>query len=192
MVAAPREVRSTEEAVARSTEEVVVGERCTKEGVVGASCGQYCTLLTTAAGRVVGLGDNKHGQLDAPALFDPTDPALPILSAGWTHVVALVWGVVRAWGRNNYHQLGGGSGGAAVCEGVVRVAAGTEHCLALGAAGGVLAWGWNEHGSCGAPGEVRFLLLHLRLLLLLLFLHLLLLRITCRRRRRCRPWRAWL
>ena len=69
-----------------------------------------------------------------------------------------MWGVeegeVTAWGRDNYNQLGGGGAkpGEVLLQNIVKAIAGSEHCLALSTEGKVLAWGWNEHGSCGLEG----------------------------------------
>jgi protein ATS1 len=119
------------------------------EGVTAVSCGQHFTVLSTAQGPV-GLGCDRHCQVSGALVMAGVTGSL---SCGWTHVVALAGGVVRAWGRDSYHQLGGRAGGQPVCEGVRKVVAGSEHCLALTEGGGVLAWGWNEHGSCGQEGE---------------------------------------
>ena len=113
------------------------------EAVSGAACGQYFTVLTSGS-KMVGHGDNRYGQLDAPS-----DIALDQqVSCGWTHAVFLQNGFVRGWGRNNYHQLGGVGTGR-----VKKVVTGSEHCLVLTQENQVLAWGWNEHGNCGQEGE---------------------------------------
>ena len=92
---------------------------------------------------------------------------LESVSAGWTHACALLrGGKVHAWGRNNYSQCGRPVGAevseqdrtpqmhsSAAAElmaaNVRKVVAGSEHCLCLTGDGRVVAWGWNEHGSCG-------------------------------------------
>ena len=116
-----------------------------EEGAVDARCGQHYSLVRTGRGWR-GLGEDKYGQLGACK-------SAGALSCGWTHVVGLEEGEGRVWGRDNYHQLGGGTGGQSVLEGVVEAVAGSEHCLALTREGRVVAWGWNEHGSCAQEGE---------------------------------------
>ena len=117
------------------------------EGAVSVECGQYYTLVKTGGG-LVGLGSDKYGQLGAAGR------TVGQVACGWTHSLTLEEGVVRAWGRDNYSQLGGGAGdGRPVCEGVTRLAAGSEHSLVITLEGKVLAWGWNEHGNCGRAGE---------------------------------------
>jgi len=133
--------------------------------------------MNNRTGEVWGFGDNKYGQLASHGKEDfnlvEWSPRLLIgggvaaVSAGWSHACALLHhprGAVRLWGRNNYHQCGGWSAegeeqdqaasvrvAADVKEWNARkVLAGSEHCLCLSAAGSVLAWGWNEHGSCAA------------------------------------------
>lgn len=60
------------------------------------------------------------------------------------------------WGRNTYGQLGRLSSSDAHIperitdlEGIISVAAGSEHSMALDKHGQLWTWGWNEHGSCG-------------------------------------------
>ena len=86
-------------------------------------------------------------------------------------------GTVKAWGRNNYGQLGdgvtneGSSEPLAVCavgtegacpegpylSGVVAIAAGEYHSLALLGNGTVVAWGLGFHGQLGnGPGSPSF------------------------------------
>ena len=114
------------------------------EAVTGAACGQYFTILTAETKMMLGHGDNRYGQLDAPSDIGLDHQ----VSCGWTHAVFLQNGVVRGWGRNNYHQLGGVGSGR-----VKKIVTGSEHCLVLTEDNQVLAWGWNEHGNCGQEGE---------------------------------------
>jgi alpha-tubulin suppressor-like RCC1 family protein len=134
--------------------------------------------MLNRTGELWGFGDNKYGQLSS----DGKDDAKPVehsprlligsgvaaISAGWTHACALLHqprGAIRVWGRNNYHQCGSSSQeqtwaplrlAAEVTTNLEgwKVMAGSEHCLCLTSEGRVLAWGWNEHGSCGtAAGD---------------------------------------
>jgi alpha-tubulin suppressor-like RCC1 family protein len=82
------------------------------------------------------------------------------------HSLALLSdGRVLAWGANDYGQLGNGIsgsgrysalpvkvlgvGGTGELTGVVQVAAGYDHCLALLSDGSVVAWGNNDRGQLG-------------------------------------------
>ncbi len=86
--------------------------------------------------------------------------ATPQISAGYAHSVELKSnGTVWTWGDNSGYQLGLGSGFTAsyssVAEevsgisGVIAVAAGEDHTLALKSDGTVWAWGENNHGQLG-------------------------------------------
>jgi uncharacterized protein (TIGR03437 family) len=84
------------------------------------------------------------------------------IAAGAEHSLALKNdGTIWAWGSNCYGQLGDGTG---TCDwppivttpvevsgltGVVAVAAGGWHSLAVKEDGTVWAWGWNEYGQLG-------------------------------------------
>ncbi|KAL8946426.1 MAG: hypothetical protein Q9222_007178 [Ikaeria aurantiellina] len=74
---------------------------------------------------------------------------------GWKDIAAS-WGSIFvlsksgdfvAWGRNDHGQLGHERRPA----GFLRMAAGSEHGLAITDSGSVASWGWGEHGNCG-PG----------------------------------------
>jgi alpha-tubulin suppressor-like RCC1 family protein len=95
----------------------------------------------------------------APGISGATTPQI---SAGYAHSVELKSdGTVWTWGDNSGHQLGLGSGFTAsyssVAEevssisGVIAVAAGENHALALKSDGTVWAWGENDHGQLGDP-----------------------------------------
>src|SRR5205823_5119939 len=85
------------------------------------------------------------------------------VAGGQGHTVALTSdGAVRAWGDNSQGQLGscvtGASAfpgrvvtadGAGFLTGVVSVAAGWVHSVALKSDGAVWAWGRNEYGALG-------------------------------------------
>lgn len=86
------------------------------------------------------------------------------VAAGLNHTVALRKdGTIWTWGDNRYGQLGNGSRDAgyghpvkvAGLDGVVSVAAGERHSLALKEDGTVWSWGDNEHCQLGdATGVV--------------------------------------
>ncbi|KAJ9607781.1 alpha tubulin suppressor [Cladophialophora chaetospira] len=78
--------------------------------------------------------------------------------SGWSSVHVL-WrksslGSVASIGKNNHGQFA-----PTGLPPVRKLAAGSEHCVALTAEGQVIAWGWGEHGNCGEKidekGNVR-------------------------------------
>jgi alpha-tubulin suppressor-like RCC1 family protein len=116
-------------------------------------------------------GDNSAGEL-GDAMLTPSLTAVSAitaaagtasvvaLSAGGRHDLALLSnGRVLAWGDDTYGQLGNGSGSSnddaevptivKGLSGVVAVAAGGEHSLALLSNGTVEAWGANDDGQLG-------------------------------------------
>ncbi|XP_068596043.1 secretion-regulating guanine nucleotide exchange factor [Brachionichthys hirsutus] len=142
----------------------------------------HCVCLT-GNGDLFVWGDNKHGHLTATELFlsSPTRVNRSLLGrekavgvwSGWTHIVAQTeTGRVFAWGRGDYGQLGRPASTnqskdhraarpseegclpaevKALC-GATQIACGSEHNLAI-VGGGLLSWGWNEHGMCGDGSE---------------------------------------
>lgn len=98
-------------------------------------------------------------------------PAAPIavsggpspFAAGELHTVFLKGdGTLQAWGYNNYGELGDGTddrrltpvivkgpGGKGNLEGIVAVAAGSAHSIALKKDGTVWAWGYSSKGQLG-------------------------------------------
>ncbi|HET9050163.1 MAG TPA: hypothetical protein VFO60_00575 [Candidatus Dormibacteraeota bacterium] len=104
-------------------------------------------LDTTGTGQLSGVGCPGG----APASCSP-------LAAGDAHALALKPdGSVYAWGNNDYGQLGNGSTIAQPFpvqimppgSGVVSLAAGAVHSLALKSDGTILAWGGNGDGQLG-------------------------------------------
>ena len=88
--------------------------------------------------------------------------AVAMLAGGSTHTLALKDdGTVWAWGYNDYGQLGDGTNtqrnnpvqvrvdAGTFLTGVISVAAGSTHSLALKSDGTVWAWGYNNYGSLG-------------------------------------------
>jgi alpha-tubulin suppressor-like RCC1 family protein len=80
------------------------------------------------------------------------------ISAGETLGLALLQdGTLRAWGCNDYGELGIGTYGGhsalpvpvSVLEGVVAIDSGIAHNLALRQDGSVWAWGFNDNGQLG-------------------------------------------
>ncbi len=84
-------------------------------------------------------------------------PPGKVIESSWYHTVVLLSdGTVKAWGDNDYGQLGDGtttdSSTPVEVTGltnVVAVTAGYEHTVALLSDGTVKAWGSNEYGQLG-------------------------------------------
>lgn len=122
---------------------------------------------TTSTATVQAWGDNSAGELGNATLAASTTPvattglgAVSAVAAGGRHDLAVLSdGTVEAWGDDTFGQLGNGVASAngsaetpAPVEGltgVVAVAAGNEHSLALLSNGTVMAWGDNNDGQLG-------------------------------------------
>jgi len=111
-------------------------------------------------------GNNGHGQLGlsrpvSHSGLSPnvqfSQPTVASLAAGGMHtLIAEAGGAVRAWGWNQFGQLGDGTTTdtdtpvlVPRLTGVTAVAAGLYHSLALRSDGTVWAWGWNGAGLLG-------------------------------------------
>ncbi len=126
------------------------------------------------AGSVAAWGWNVAGQVgDGTTTDRPVATAVPglagitRLAAGVHHSLALAGdGTVWAWGANFYGQLGDGTTMTTGCgcnptlvhlatpTGIVAVATGGQHSLALARDGTIWAWGSNAFGEIG-NGTVR-------------------------------------
>lgn len=148
---------------------VFVGAGCPAQAP--ASCtpiaaGGAHSLALRPHGTVFAWGANNFGQLGNGTNLGHSRPQLiPGLTnvvgiaAGYAHSLALRGdGTVWAWGSNTNLQLGFGSPGKAPNEvptqvpglaGVVAVAAGAAHSLALKSDGTVVAWGNDDFGQLG-------------------------------------------
>ena len=137
--------------------------------------GRMCAVLTDQSLRCWGynnMGQLGYGHTDyigddeTPASAGPVPLGGSVLdiAAGVYHTCAkLDDGGVRCWGQNAHGELGQGNtdyigddepasvvpaidlGGVVVAD----LACGGYHCCALGDAGEVACWGWNEHGQLG-------------------------------------------
>ena len=135
-------------------------------GVVQIAAGRYHSLALQADGSVWAWGDNPFGQLGdepgskwPPQQIQALDSDVVALAAGMGHSVALKKdGSVWTWGNSFHGQLGHSRAlktqpvpalVLAPGSGVVAVAAGVTHNLALKADGSVWAWGRNDGGQLG-------------------------------------------
>ncbi len=148
-------------------------------GVTFAKSGLYHTVAAREDGTVWGWGNNEYGQLGGattatcgdeaepcsptPILIDGVSSAIAV-SAGYGHSLALTSdGTVWAWGRNDSGQLGNNmttpssvpvqvvdpADPTGKLTGVVAVAGGFFHSLAIRRDGSLWAWGRNTHGELG-------------------------------------------
>ncbi len=141
-------------------------------GLVAVASGAFHGLALRASGTVAAWGSNASGQLGhgSPRNFEPYPvdiaglPGIVGVGAGQGHSIALKGdGTVWAWGLNAEGQLGDGTGVATRSapvqvpglNGIVAIAAGARHTLALRADGAVLAWGANEAGQLGDNTTTR-------------------------------------
>ncbi|GAQ89192.1 Putative ubiquitin-protein ligase [Klebsormidium nitens] len=135
---------------------------------VRVACGAAHTLALTGSGEVYSFGQGQlgalgHGDLETkptPTLVDSLwGLAIVQVAAGENHSAALtVDGQIFTWGRNKYGQLGHSDGGT-ICrptrlnglsnEGVVHVACGGDHTLAITRKGELYTWGRGRWGQCG-------------------------------------------
>jgi hypothetical protein len=132
------------------------------------------SLALTSDGKVYGWGWNIQGQLgdgsttniSIPVAVDMTGvlagKTATHVATSYYHSLALTSdGKVYGWGENNYGQLGDGSTttrhtptavdmtGALAGKTVTRVAANSDHSLALTSDGKVYGWGYNNYGQLG-------------------------------------------
>ena len=133
-------------------------------GVVAVAAGYVHTVAVKDDRSVCGLaGSNASGQLgDNPHESDDlvilTLNNVLQLSANYNHTVAVKDdGTVWAWGSNALGLLGDGTNvlfrtspvQVAGLSGVVTVAAGYQHTVAVKDDGTVWAWGYNNYGQLG-------------------------------------------
>jgi alpha-tubulin suppressor-like RCC1 family protein len=141
-------------------------------GVVAASGGYMHSLARRADGSVVAWGGNLAGQLGHGVVGAGSSTPVAVsglaagsgvvaVSAGQAHSLARRSdGSVLAWGSDAFGQLGDGGAnadqpapvtvsGLGAGSGVVAVAAGSYHSLAVRGDGSVLAWGNDISGQLG-------------------------------------------
>ena len=137
---------------------------------IAAGGGHTVALKQIEDGTVVAWGHNGYGQTKVPAGLN----GVVAIAAGGTHTVVLMAfkaGSVGAWGYNSDGQTtvpaglrGDGrrdgqldlSGGRIQTNaGVVAIAAGRSHTVALKQDGTVVAWGENDKGQTTVPAAVN-------------------------------------
>ena len=146
--------------------------------IVAVAAGWDHSLAMTRAGRVYAWGSRSHGQLGDGVRETGRPAPNPVLIAGLTNVTAIAAGghhslalcrdgTVYAWGSNWNGQLGNGKlkehsavpqpvngpGKEGALTGVVGIAAGGLHSVAVTRDGQVYAWGYNGTGQ--VPGGTR-------------------------------------
>ena len=135
-------------------------------GVAAVAGGLMHSLAAKTDGTVWAWGHNKHGQVGDGSVTEKRPvpvqavglSGMTAVAAGDYHCLALCSdGAVWAWGQNMYGQLGNGTFSkysavpvrVAGLSGVIAVAAGNRHSLALRSDGTVWAWGDNSYGQLG-------------------------------------------
>lgn len=129
------------------------------------AAGANHSMTIDAYGHVWTAGSNYYGQLGDGST---TDSSVPIQVMGLEHITGVAGGYghsmaldstgqLWAWGLNSSGQLGNGSQEEIVSvpvkvvklQGVVAIAGGGIHSLALDNQGRVWAWGYNSKGQLG-------------------------------------------
>jgi len=150
-------------------------------GVSSVAAGAYFNIALKTDGSVWAWGYNALGQLGTGNQV-PTRNPVPVraaaggglggitaIAAGAEHALALKNdGTVLAWGENNVGQLGDGAPSTysalprqvetapgVPLSGVIAVAAGQNHSVALRSDGSVYAWGFNANGAL-SDGTLTF------------------------------------
>ena len=146
--------------------------------IVAVAAGEQHSLALDRAGHVWAFGDNQYGQLgdgtteqrDAPVMVldgagAPLAGVIAIAAGGYHSLALRADGTVLAWGHNGSGQLGTGdavyygtdrlvatelvdANGESIV-GIVAIAAGANHSVALKADGRLLGWGYNGTGALG-------------------------------------------
>ena len=146
----------------------------TLSGLTAIAGGDYHSLALRSDGTVWTWGENVYGELGNDTLSGSETPVQVLGSGGsgyLTGVVAIAGigfhslalrsdGTVWAWGDNGYGQLGDGTttnsetpvqvlgaGGSGYLTGIVAIAGGMYHSLALRNDGTVWTWGYNYYSA---------------------------------------------
>jgi uncharacterized repeat protein (TIGR01451 family) len=143
-------------------------------GVIAIAAGGVHSMALKSDGTVLTWGLNVVGELGAGLISNQTSPvqvtgfgpgsgALAIAAGASHNLVLRSDGSVAAWGSNDTGQVGIGTNigpgrnfntpvavaGLGSGAGVIGIAAGGNHSLALKSDGSVLAWGFNKAGQLG-------------------------------------------
>lgn len=135
-------------------------------GAVALSAGDNRSFAIRSSGDVFAFGNNSSGGLgighsntqNVPILIPGLTNAAKVVAGGSHTLVAKTDGTVVSWGLNSAGQLGKGTtGGAAqdapgpvnVLTGIIAVAAGYDHSVALKNDGTVWTWGDNNDAQMG-------------------------------------------
>jgi alpha-tubulin suppressor-like RCC1 family protein len=134
------------------------------------AAGRESSLVLTASGQLYTFGGDSQGELgDGGSYFNPTPEAITLpgatgppvqVAAGEYHsLVSTSSGQLYTFGEGHFGQLGNGSTQSrstpeqitlpGATGGVVQIAAGWEHSLALTSSGQLYAFGNDEHGQLG-------------------------------------------
>lgn len=157
----------------------VNGEEEYLSDIIDVAAGYNHTLALDRNGNLWAWGRNDRGQLGNGAHGFEANRSLAVrvrgpdgmellsgiveIAAGYEHSVARdVNGNVYAWGSNAYGQLGDNttdnrttpvrvvsSDGKGTLSGIIAIAAGGVHTIALGINGNVWTWGRNDQGQLG-------------------------------------------
>ena len=136
------------------------------EGVSKVATGTYHSLAVKTDGSLWAWGYNSDGQVGNGTSGSGTNLSTPVrimdgvvqVAAGCYHSLAVKTdGSLWAWGYNYYGQVGNGTSGSGtdvstpvkIMDGVVQVAAGRSHSLAVKSDGTLWAWGYNYYGQVG-------------------------------------------
>ena len=146
------------------------------DSVVAIASGEEFSLALLADGTVKAWGKNISGQLGNGVSGENAGSAIPVtvtgltqvtaIAAGRTHAMALLAdGTVKAWGNNEYGELGIGTlGGNSISpvpvtvtgfgqRRVTAISTNDLHNLALMDDGTVMAWGYDWWGQLGRGGS---------------------------------------
>lgn len=142
------------------------------------TCGGLHTAIVTEMGDVYTWGDGRKGQLghrdsdpsmkQTPRLVDTLDSVFVTqVACGGMHTVAVTdQGFMYSWGWGKYGQTGHGDRNEtkvpkkienSAAKGIVAVAAGNKHTVALTNKGVALSFGCSDHGQTGLgnPAETE-------------------------------------
>jgi len=141
-------------------------------GITAVAAGYYQSLALKSDGTVWAWGYNGNGQLgDGTTGTNRLNPVpvsgltgtVTAIAGGTNHSIALKSdGTVWTWGYNGYGQLGDGTytqnptpvqvhgpGNVGFLTGIIAIAGGENHSIALKSDGTVWAWGYNGYGQLG-------------------------------------------